>query len=796
MSSIGLRDCLNDFVDRIGEKKIVEEFCNGKLGRTKRCLIFHGRRDVGITFFLKHLEQRFKKNLFTVYADCKSSDPEIIFRSFFEQVEQRPLLHRHALSPWKEIGPLLFQMLGAFISYIPIFGRPAAIIVGNALPKIAFTPYPSVSSERFSRLVTSRRWKKPILFLVDNAQEIKPQSLNLLRTAFSDDYNHVKFILCFVGGEGEGKQELFDFEARLVALGIDVERRGFPSPDDCFITELATSISVDLTQKERHKILLQSKHKISQIIKTLLTGVISPSMQFSPVETEVLRYLFVASQALQEADLIALIIRSPRLAYSDKESINAIEGLVSAGWLQRFRHHLVRSVELSVGAIPHIKDSIQNVAFDLVASQELYSYFSDVQQSHSLRHAQHAYGALLYNLAKLVDHGSVPRHAFNLVRISLAQGDLDAGRQYIDDALGERRTYSHSDLYTLLAFHVSIQEYDEAAKILQPLVKYFADDRTLRIIHAVVENRLRHHDVANQEIARLLQDTTTEEEWALLTSYKVAGLLHDGRQRDAASEFEAHRGKFLCARNRAYALRNCAAIYFWEPTLDIQRAKDILEDAIDIFTQQQDRYGYLTTLNNKGALNKCIDDMPAASALPIFQEVFDKLSVYGVHHLEEVGANLGICLLLSGQLDMASVHLRKVISIATYDFPRILMESALAFVDAMRSDISSAQARMKHLTDEASKVGLSEAVYRANVNAAAIEALAGNETQFNDYINAASRSNYWGGRDSLNRLIEDAASGKIRPDVLPYYFSYDFFQYWSQNPLAIFSPSSLPYEAI
>lgn len=792
MHPIVPRDCLADFVDRTAEKEAVDDFCHGRLGDIKRCLIFHGQRDVGTTFFLQHIEQGYKDKTFTVYADCRSSDPEVIFRSFFAQLEQRPLLRRFSLSPSKEIGTVVLQVIGAFLSYIPIWGRPVGIAVGTTLPGMAFTPYSSVSSERFSKLVRSGRWKRPVLFLVDNVQEIKPQSLNILRTVFSDDYRHVRFVLCFVDGDPDGKVKLEEFQTRLVAMGIDVETRSFPPPDDFFLKELATTIPTNLTQEQRQSILKQAENKVSRIIKVLWEGERNATAGFSPIETELLRYLVVAAQPLQQADLIALTVRSSRIAGSPKDCQAAMDKLVANGWLAALPGYGVRSLEPSASAISRIREAITNSAFDIVAAQELYRYFCDVQDRRSVRHAASAYGALLYRLARQLDPTSVQQRAFDLVRISLGQGDLEAARQYVLDAVAAE-AHSAPDLYTLLAFHVSVQEYTQAADILQALELMRSSDRTFRVIHAVVENRLRRHAIANQEIDLLLAEGASEEERALLLSYKVAGLLHDERFQEAVLAFESNEEKFRHARNRAYALRNCAAAFFWEPTRDIRRAESMLDEAMSLFERQRDEFGYLTTLNNKGALARCsIDFDPRGHALLAFQEAFNGLSVYGVHHLEEAGTNLGICLFLGGEYDKATRHLNKMLDIASFDFPCVLIQSALAFAEAIGGDVSGARARMAQLVGDVWKVNLKEPVFRAKVNAAALEAMVGDGVRFDEYVRSVSICEY-SERSSLYRVIHGAKTGNITPKTLPAYFSYDFFQYWSQNPLTLYSPSTLTH---
>ncbi|HEX3110096.1 MAG TPA: hypothetical protein VHU41_13460, partial [Thermoanaerobaculia bacterium] len=239
------RDPVRDFVNRTIEKRTVDEFREGRLGG-KRCLILRAARDSGITFFLEHLDRTSDPRWFCVYSDCRSNDPEAIFRKFFDRVEERHLLRWKVLSFFRELGEPLLRLAAAIAAAATLpwlaVGGPAAAAI---LPKVGTTPYASVSSERFAKLITSGRWKKPVMFLVDNAQEIKPQSLHILNTAFGPQYDHVLFVLCFIE-ESSPSLGWDEFHARLLGFGLDVQVFDFPAPDDAFVTEIARALGVSL----------------------------------------------------------------------------------------------------------------------------------------------------------------------------------------------------------------------------------------------------------------------------------------------------------------------------------------------------------------------------------------------------------------------------------------------------------------------------------------------------------------------------------------------------------------------
>jgi hypothetical protein len=792
-----LRDPVADFVNRQTEKRAVKAFCEGRLAVEKRCLILRTTRDVGVTFFLRHLEQTADDRWFAVYADCGSSDPEVIFRKFFERLEDRKLLRWRALNVFREFGDVVIRVLAPLL--LP---GPWAVTVGPlaaaVVPKVGTTAYASTPSERFAKLITSGRWKRPVVFLVDNAQEIKPQSLHILNTVFSHAYDHVRFVLSFIA-DAEKRVPFEEFDSRLRAFGLGVETIDFPPPDEQFVAQIASALHVSLPPKQSGELLRKTNGSLSRIIGFLQSDR-SDANKPSVLEQEILRYLIVAGQPLQRNDILQLVLKSPRLAGPETAVQQAIESLARKKLILRRSHWLGDEVEVAPGQARGVRQAVPSFS-DLVAVQELYAYFTNVEEVRSPRHSQSAYGALLYKLAKQVDPAAVSKRAFELVRISLAQADIAAAGHYIEQAMGDSSSRSVADLYTLLAFHVSVQDFDRALSTLDELgPQYWMNVQILRIIHAISLNRVRAHSASGVEIDALLAEpATTAEEFALLTSYRVAGLLHEGELGRAREAFERAHSRLRLARNRGYALRNCAAVYFWGDGRDPARADALLAEATQVFEQQQDAFGVYTTLNNRGALAGSAQsgERSARSALPMFQRSFDALAVFGTQHLEEVGANLGTALLLTRQADQAVTHLRKISAIASFDFPQVLMESALAFAELMSGDTAGARDRVWRLTRHAADLKLPEAVYRANVNAAAVEAAARAEDgRFASYVEAARGAGFWAGTASLERVLAGVRESAVSRETLPDYLSYDYFQYWSQNPLAFLSAPILPEKAV
>jgi len=68
--------------------------------------------------------------------------------------------------------------------------------------------------------------------------------------------------------------------------------------------------------------------------------------------------------------------------------------------------------------------------------------------------------------------------------------------------------------------------------------------------------------------------------------------------------------------------------------------------------------------------------------------------------------------------------------------------------------------------------------------------------RFDCYVEAARASGFWAGTASLDRVLAGVREVAVTRETLPEYFSYDYFQYWSQNPLAFLSAPTLPEKAV
>lgn len=785
--------------DRTSDIEFVSNFCSGHAAKDRRCLILKTVRDSGLTTFLEYMAKSQDQSFVTVYVNCTGSDPEAIYKKFFSNIRSQRGIRLLAASWKREIGTVILQMIGAFISLVPFYGRPAGVLVAGVGPKIFFTHYPSENAEHFADTVTSHLWNKEVVFFIDNAQKLDPPSLNIFRLTHSTTYQHVRYVLGYVDQHDDDEDAFENFRLKFAGAGYTPTVHDFTPPDEIFVKELAEWEGIDLSKDKCVSLLALAKRNVNRLVELLRdqngSSVSSPC---DPLQIEVLRYLFIAKQPLQSADILALLMRSPRIMIRDDRHLGScVEYLERSGYILRSRsdgHH--QTIELISQSKQEVREIANSPILNFPAANELYLFFSEFADKGSQRHAPSSYFALLYRLASYLHPERTPELAVRLIGISLGQGDLEQANQYIQFALPKLAEYKIADYCTLLAFYVSVREFGQAKIIIEKIgASIWSTDRHLAILHAIIANRSREHQLANQEFTALLKSPdTTPEEWALLTSYQVAGLLHEGDYENARRTFERNRTAMKGASNYAYALRNCASAYFWGDGSYPSIAQNLLTESIRRFEAGSDEFGRLTALTNYGA---CIavqrTKESALHALPYFKESYMGLCRFGTHHLDESGANYAISLMITGSSDEAKILLAKLSAIISHDFPLVLIRSALAVLELKDGNADKAWEIMHDLSHKIVEVKLPEAIFRGAYNAALVAGVSGQPRSIiQKYLNMARQSGFDSDRRQLDDLETSLNDNDITPENIIDYFSYDHFQYWSQNPLSVIAQPNLP----
>ena len=98
--------------------------------------------------------------------------------------------------------------------------RPTCLLLGESLPKILFTPYPSAPLQKFSERATCRIARRATRFFLDNGQQQAEKLNELLSTTFAPEYAHVRYVVGYVDESGGGNDRFMGFMAGFARRAI------------------------------------------------------------------------------------------------------------------------------------------------------------------------------------------------------------------------------------------------------------------------------------------------------------------------------------------------------------------------------------------------------------------------------------------------------------------------------------------------------------------------------------------------------------------------------------------------
>src|SRR5664280_966676 len=771
------------FVDREDDQRAVLSFCENRSATARRYLLLRCRPGTGITSLLHHVKFSMAMQALVVYADVRNATKQDIIAQYFVERSKKRIDLLLAWLDWRQFASTLLKVGGAIVP--PIRSLQTATVAGTEIIQpLLFTPFESQPLEQLSRAVRFPIHKQHVLFLLDNAQADFAAIEGLLRTTHAEEYEHVKFVIVYAS-EQDRQDEYLVFRERVVTCGVTLDEWQFTGITREFVTAIGRVRNIALGEREVEDLIRRSTSNVWHLLRLLREGrAREPS--FSPVEKHVLRLLILAEQSLRRSDVRTLTTTSPLVHVSgEAEWLNAVQHLESL--------HLIAVAEAGASdanititstAHPDVADLASDHAGNLPVIQELYDYFDRAERARTPRHSSTYTAPLLYRLSRKIDPLRVPSRAQKLVEAALAQGSLADAERYIDDACRGGAVSLH-DYFLQISFYVACQDFEKAWKIIQALDIYTVDRYPIfRLLRAVVLNRIRKHEASLQEIDRLMAvPRTSPHEMAVLASYKVSGLLHEGREAEAADFAQQIAPALNGAKGYAYFLRNAASAFMWGEPANKITAETMLKEAGAAMHAARDDFGEQTVLNNQGVLACYLGDF--AKGLELFEESYRALRVYGTHHLEEVGVNVGSALLRVGRWAEAAQHLLRYCAITEWDFPRCLGENALVLAEWVTGAPDRALQRMAATVERAQHLALADARFRTLYNSIVLEGVAHGPTgDFRTQLTKL-RETCWASEEELAKLSQTVTGGARSPETMCELWSLDYCQYWSQNPLAM-----------
>jgi len=760
-----------------------------------RCIVLRANEATGTTYFARALaSSKQKKVVFHYYDAARSAiDPA---ESMIAAIARRTYCGRLKVAIARE-GRLGLAMK-LILRLLPIFGHQLAVTpsgIFDNLPVVRLSQYPSVPVEILAKtlrgaLCSGTRY----VLLVDNAQDKVSSLQELLAGLHSSVYSRLTFGLFYV----ERKQNQISYKdwiERIKATAVRLIERTFAPPSIELVEDYAFLQGRSLGRSASSAILETSRGDMYSIVNAVGRES-TDALQANPqLQEYIVAALDVASQPLRFSDVRMLVLTTQLVFLGAEDEItNSIRHLETSGVIESLpAEDSDRLLRLLPTSSPTVARARHSAVLPLAIANELYDYYRRASTI-TTKQSPSATVRLLYRLAHTVDPQSVARYAQSLVRYALEQGNLQAAKRFVDD-IASTSTVLPSDLYLRVALLVSVQEYLAAADCLKNAPPEWREIRVFRIFKAIIKNRLRAHQSSIADIDRLIDDDPSAEERSILVSYKIAGLMHEQFYEEARSLFEEELPKLEKAGNFGYYLRNGSSVFLWGQEPDYQKAAAALQIALRIFKKGADWLGFYTAVSNLGTISayRGLHDAAVAS----FSKSFSMLSVFGTHHLEECGYNLAVSCAVAGDRERALFDARKM---AVYfergNFPMLQLRSLIAVLCLERELDEEARAQVSEAKLEARLCDLVEAKIYVLCNAALVSYVLEDHQSCRQELAEAKQLQSGGSKWSVIRRLEDGISlGTLSRQTAFEYLSFDYHQYWSQNPFEMVPVASLTFQA-
>jgi hypothetical protein len=550
-----------DLADRKDQLAQLSRFLWDQQSRSSRCLLIEASEASGVTHFLRYAAQMSDSRAICVYADLERESLGDIIDRYLGRRAKSWRGRLCEITKLSSLWNIAFKVLASLSLPVTWF-RPAVVGVGELGNGLFFSPYGSQHIEKFAKSYSCPLSHDKTIFFIDNVQASYNKVMDLLRATFAPEYSQVYFILTHVH-RVDGTKTFREFCEKVQSTsGHQISVMRFPLPDDELLCAYTDIIGVPIEHEERQEILKECGHNIHSITSRI-THPLKSDNELTPIEAYIIRLLSTAGQPLRLSDVRIICFSSPLLVVPENVNWEALlESLRRQQLVQTFQSEdadtlIALSGRSVVSSTAEPADNAQRMAI----ANELYDYFSEAAK-HSVRHSLSSTSKLLYRLARDVAPEHLPQHAQTLVDVAMRHGSLDEAQQYIDEAVGGNQNVQAC--FVQVAFYVSTQDYAKAIEVLERLTKpVWSRHRILRVIHAISLNRVREHAGAASEIDELIAGNCSVDELAVLVSYKIAGLLHEGRYAEARHPQKQFAPQVTTASCYGYFLRTTASVFMW-----------------------------------------------------------------------------------------------------------------------------------------------------------------------------------------------------------------------------------------
>ena len=676
-----------EFVDRSGELQFVSGLRDQEDQATPRACVIQAQPDSGISRFLEEACRQSKEGAISLAISGSNS----VAGSAFAQIALALFssYHQH----YQEFLRFSKKKFGSYpvLEYLPYIAAPLPYVgsITQAVLKQSlieskkeFEQFPSILAGLISEFLADVAREERIALFIDDVQDLDSWSLELLEVTAASPYSRIRYFLGHASrstsSQENGHSGLID---DLSAFGYDITDYQFPSPEAGFIQALASHAGLDIGPQVVRDIEERSQGRMRRVIseiRHLETIGREPNQReasstLTPLESEIVSFIWAAKQSLRLSDLKSVCTESPELFFVDVNEVDSAIRMLEEQEIVE-RNDIPGGDEL-VGLHSFSHDAVQQLAHDEVrqlrAREQIYQFINRQVETGSARHSETELIPLAYRLSKTQDPQKTRTFARRIIQLSLSTGSYENARRFIDEVILSEELTDYSDTVVFAGILMSLRRYREALEFIEKKKPDGSRERLhLRILRAICLNRVRRHGESEREIDNLLAGDLHVETRLILSAYKISGRVHENDMSSAQALFRTFSEKYRGHPYYTYFARNAAA------TLPTEDAIDHLEEVLQNLDWESDPFGFASVQNNLAA--QYLEMNEPDRALPHLRSAADRLALFGVHHLHIVENNFGFALCKLGQIDEAVQRLKRARICSRSTFPNLYIHLNLA----------------------------------------------------------------------------------------------------------------------
>lgn len=607
-----------------------------------------------------------------------------------------------------------------------------------------------------------------LLFFIDNIQYMDNNSLYELQALLQ---NPNVTIILFKSGEGIYFEKLYD-EVKYKFSEIELN---FPEPDVSYVQKLATIYNRTLSEYEATTILSNNNRNVRKIISSLRKP--ETLKTNTMLEDQVIKVIYLYDDYITKNQLLKIFSYTPYSSVINEEDLAVyIKNVYNNGLLQSITDIETRDTRFKI--VSNINISV-DLADNVVISKALSDYYNQCKTI-DYKHMCNAWK--INSLLNIINRK-------NLLTPKILLIALKMGYRVPDDIIQYSKQQNDINIKILSAtFLFCNANYLQAKTLLENILTQ-NDHRSLKVMYAISLNRCRYHEIAENELSKLIDSSHNIDEKTILISFLISNHVHNRKLNEAKRLYEKYACELKSSKKYPYFLRNAATIF------DAATAFCLRNNALEYFRLTNDFYGYYSTIVNMTSYylkNKSIE-----YTIDAIQGAFDKLQQFNASQIHLAANNLGICYFYShdelNALKYLSLCFEKAQSIMPKGYAAINLSSILLqkrqfdkariYLDLISEEIRNSKlARLKaHFYFQCAFIEYSSG-YLHKTNAAIIN------TQ--KYCSPTENSNIYAMVNLIKKYVENYIPYK--DEMFSSLYIPCFLEYWTINSIDALPDDFLP----